>query len=88
MSEMRLTVALVVRNRASWLMLDTSGELFMISLTREIGSEMVFLLLDAWSSLSGLFRDIFIKTGRQTGGTSSVVLNSDEFLLLQPDNKC
>ena len=51
----RLTVALVVRNRASWLMLETSGELFIISLTLEMGREMFFLLVDVWSSLSGLF---------------------------------
>lgn len=41
-------------------MLDTSGELFIINLTLEIGSEIDFLLADVWSSLSELFWDIFI----------------------------
>lgn len=41
-------------------MLDTSGELFIINLTLEIGSEIDFLPADVWSSLSGLFWDIFI----------------------------
>lgn len=35
-------------------MLDTSGELFIINLTLEMGSEIDFLLADAWSSLSEL----------------------------------
>lgn len=51
----QLTVAFVVRKRASWLMLDTSGELFIINLTLEIGSEIVFLFVGVWSSLSELF---------------------------------
>lgn len=42
-------------------MLDTSGELFIINLTLEIGSEIDFLPADVWSSLSGLFWDIFIE---------------------------
>lgn len=33
------TVALAVRNSASWLMLDTSGELFMITRIRDSGSD-------------------------------------------------
>lgn len=57
--KLKLTVALVVRKRASWLILDTSGELFIISLTLEIGSEMFFLFVDVWSSFSGVFPDIF-----------------------------
>lgn len=81
--KVQLTVALVVRKRASWLMLETSGELFIINLTLEIGREMFFLLVDVWSSLSGVFWDIFMRTRRQTGGTSSIVLNCDAFLLLR-----
>lgn len=41
-------------------MLDTSGELFIINLTLEMGSEIDFLLADAWSSLSELLWDIFM----------------------------
>lgn len=33
------TVALAVRNSASWLMLETSGELFMITRMRDRGSD-------------------------------------------------
>lgn len=51
-------------------MLETSGELFMISLTLDIGREIGFLLPDAWSSLPELLCDIFIRTGRETSGTS------------------
>lgn len=69
--KVQLTVALVVRKRASWLMLETSGELFIISLTREIGSEIVFLLADVWSSLSELFWAIFVGTRHETSGIRS-----------------
>lgn len=64
--KLQLTVALVVRKRASWLMLETSGELFMISLTLEIGREMVFLASDEGSAFSGLFWDIFKKLSGDT----------------------
>lgn len=73
-----LTVALVVRKRASWLMLDTSGELFIISLTLEIGSEMVFLLADVGSSFSGVLPDIFGPAQRET--ELQVVLKCDAVL--------
>lgn len=46
-----LTVALVVTNKASWLMLETSGELFIISFTRDMGRE-TFLLFNEWLTLT------------------------------------
>lgn len=52
-------------------MLETSGELFIINLTLEIGSEIVFLFVGVWSSLSELFWDIFMGTRRELNGTSS-----------------
>lgn len=75
-----LTVALVVRKRASWLILDTSGELFIISLTLEIGSEMFLLLADVWSSFSVVLPDIFKRAQRET--ELQVVLDCDAVLLL------
>lgn len=64
--KLQLTVALVVRKRASWLMLETSGELFMINRTLEMGREIVFLASNAGSSFSGRFCDIFTKLLRDT----------------------
>lgn len=73
-----------MRKRASWLILDTSGELFIISLTLEMGSEMFLLLADVCSSFSGVFPDIFTRAQRETD--LLVVLNCDAVLLL-PLNK-
>lgn len=57
-----------MRNSASWLMLDTSGELFMIRRTREMGREM-FLL-----SLSAVFADIFPGFAVQYSDTTVLVV--------------
>lgn len=60
-------------------MLDTSGELFIINLTLEIGSEMVFLLAEVGSSFSGVLPDIFEPAQRETD--LQVVLKCDAVLL-------
>lgn len=61
-------------------MLDTSGELFIISLTLEIGSEMFLLLADVWSSFSVVLPDIFKRAQREA--ELQVVLDCDAVLLL------